>query len=75
MLYMWLIVCGHVIKLDLVSYYTMCMRVNAWDSTRPCRVNLLAMKLVVLLLLGVVATANAKFQFTEEWELWKKVSF
>jgi len=30
------------------------------------------MKLVVLLLLAVVATANAKFQFTEEWELWKK---
>ena len=33
----------------------------------------LAMKLVVLLLLTVVAAANAKFQFTEEWELWKKV--
>ena len=33
----------------------------------------LAMKFVLLLLVAVVAATNAKFQFTEEWELWKKV--
>ena len=31
------------------------------------------MKLAVLLLVAVVAAANAKFEFPEEWELWKKV--
>jgi hypothetical protein len=31
------------------------------------------MKVVVFLVLAAVAAANAKFQFTEEWELWKTV--
>ena len=28
---------------------------------------------VILALLAVVAVASAEFQYTEEWELWKKV--
>lgn len=31
------------------------------------------MKVVVVLVLAVVAATDAKFQFTEEWELWKRV--
>ena len=31
------------------------------------------MNVVVVLVLAVVAAADAKFQFTEEWELWKRV--
>lgn len=27
----------------------------------------------ILVLLAVVAATSAKFEFTEEWELWKKV--
>ena len=31
------------------------------------------MKTYLLFLLAVVAVATARFKFTEEWELWKKV--
>ena len=34
----------------------------------------MTMKTCILLLLFTVAAASAKFEFTEEWELWKKVS-
>lgn len=31
------------------------------------------MKLVIVAVLAIAAVAAAKFQFPEEWELWKKV--
>ena len=30
---------------------------------------------IILALMAIAAVASAKFQYTEEWELWKKVTF
>lgn len=48
----------------------MSMRINTFKHSIEYKT---AMKLALLLLVAVVAAANAKFEFTEEWELWKKV--
>ena len=60
--------CGHVIE---NNYLPACAQKHTFNTRRVEW--LLTMKVVVVLVLAVVAAADAKFQFTEEWELWKRV--